>query len=146
MPNTIQSISITEKEHRSPTMILRSSRCRHEHYRENLSGSHPRPIRAKYKPEHMHIPHDSRPEGKRTKHSNTIRYCELQSSRTLTAPEGSRSGLHRERLQGRRSVRNLHHGTTGKRATQKLDTKKENSRKSSVNFSRTHSCKKMMTS
>ena len=41
---------------------------------------------AKCKPKHMHIPHDSRSEGKRTKHSNTIRYCELQSSRTLTSP------------------------------------------------------------
>ena len=27
IPNTIQSISITEKEHQSTTMILRSSRC-----------------------------------------------------------------------------------------------------------------------
>ena len=33
---------------------------------------------AKCKSQHMHIPHDSRPEGKGTKHSNTIRYCELQ--------------------------------------------------------------------
>ena len=56
----------------------------------------------------MHIPRDSRSEGKRTKHSNTIHYCELQSSRTLTSPQGSCSGLCRERLQGRRSVRNLH--------------------------------------
>ena len=106
-------------------MILCSSRCRHQHYRENQSGSHPRPIMAKCKSEHMHIPHDSRPEGKRTKHSNTIHYCELQSSRTLTPPQGSHSGLHRERLQGRRSVRNLQHGTTGKRTTQKLDTRKK---------------------
>ena len=75
---------------------------------------------AKCKPEHMHIPHDSRPEGKRAKRSNTVRYCELQSSRTLTPPQGPCSSFCRERLQGRRSVRNLHHGTTGKRTTQKL--------------------------
>ena len=37
IPNTIQSISITEKEHQSTTTILRSSRCRHQHYRENRS-------------------------------------------------------------------------------------------------------------
>ena len=55
----------------------------------------------------------------------TIRYCELQSSRTLTSPEGSRSGLWIKRLQGRRSVRNLHHGTTGEGITQKLDTRKK---------------------
>ena len=127
-------------------MILHSSRCRHQHYRENQSGSHPRQIMAKCKSQHMHIPHDSRPEGKRTKHSNTIHYCELQPSRTLTSPKGSGSGLCRERLQGRRSVRNLHHGTTGKITTQKLDTRKKNGRKSSVNFSRTHSCKKTTTS
>ena len=71
--NTSESISITEKEHQSSTTILRSSRCRHQHYRENQSGSHPRPIMAKCKSEHMHIPHESRSEGKRTKHSNTIR-------------------------------------------------------------------------
>ena len=127
-------------------MILCSSRCRHQHYRENQSGSHPRPIMAKCKPEHMHIPHDSRSEGKRTKCSNTICYCELQSSQTLTSPQGPCSGLCRERLQGRRSVRNLHHGTTGKRTTQKLDTRKKTAGKSSVNFLRTLSCKKMMTS
>ena len=50
----------------------------------------------------------------RTKHSNTIRYCELQSSQTLTSPQGPHSGFCRERLQGRRSARNLHHGKTGK--------------------------------
>ena len=80
---------------------------------------------AKCKPEHLHIPHDSRPEGKRTKHSNPIRYCELQSSQTLTLPQGPSSSFRRERLQGRRSVRNLQHGTTGKRTTQKLDTGKK---------------------
>ena len=64
-------------------------------------------------------------EREQKKHSNTIRYCELQSSQTLTSPQRPCSGLHRERLQGRRSVRNLHHGTTGKRTTQKLDTRKK---------------------
>ena len=80
---------------------------------------------AKCKPQHMHIPHNSRSEGKGTKCGNTIRYCELQPSRTLTSPEGSRSGLRRKRLQGRRSVINLHHGTTGEGITQKLDTRKK---------------------
>ena len=80
---------------------------------------------AKYKSQHMHIPHDSRPKGKRTKHSNTIRYCELQPSRTFTALEGSHSGLHRKRLQGRTRARNLHQATTGKRTTQKFDTRKK---------------------
>ena len=42
---------------------------------------------AKCKPKYMHILHVSRPEGKRTKRSNTIHYCELQSSRTLTPPQ-----------------------------------------------------------
>ena len=58
----------------------------------------PRPIMAKCKSKHMHIPHGSRSEGKRTKHSNTIRYCELQASQTLTSPQGSLGGLRRERL------------------------------------------------
>ena len=43
----------------------------------------------------------------------------------LHLPRDHCSGFRRERLQGRRSVRNLHHGTTGKRATQKLDTRKK---------------------
>ena len=41
----------------------------------------------KCKPQHIHVPHDSRPEGKRTKYSNTICYCKLQPSRTLTPPK-----------------------------------------------------------
>ena len=123
-------------------MILHSSRCGHQHYRENQSGSHPRPIMAKCKSKHMHIPHDSRPEGKRTKRSNTIHYCELQSSQTLTPPQGPCSSFCRERLQGRRSVGDLHHGTTGKKNYPETGYQKENGRKSSVNFSRTHSCKK----
>ena len=41
IPNTIQSIHITEKEHQNTTTILHSSRCRHQHYRENQSRSHP---------------------------------------------------------------------------------------------------------
>ena len=32
-----QSIRITEKEHQNTTTILCSSRCRHQHYRENQS-------------------------------------------------------------------------------------------------------------
>ena len=144
--NTIQSIGITEKEHQSPTPILHGSRCRYQQYRENQSESHPQPVMAKCKSQHMHIPHDSRSEGKKTKCGNTIRYCELQSPRTLTSPKGSCSGLCRKRLQGRRSVRNLHHGTTGEENYPEIGYQKENSRKSSVNCSRTHSCKKTMIS
>ena len=60
------------------------------------------------------------------KHNNPIHYCELQSSQTLTSPQGPRSGFHRERLQGRRSARNLHHGTTGKKSYPETGYQKEN--------------------
>ena len=40
----------------------------------------PRSTLVKCKPQHMHIPHDSRPEGQRTKYGNTICYCKLQPS------------------------------------------------------------------
>ena len=73
------SVSLKMK-HQSPAPILHSSRCRYQHYRKNQSGSHPRPVMAKCKSQQMHIPHDSRSEGKRTKCGNTICYCELQSS------------------------------------------------------------------
>ena len=43
--------------------------------------------------------HDSRPEGQRAEHSNTICYRELQPPQTFTPPEGSRSGFRRKRLQ-----------------------------------------------
>ena len=79
----------------------------------------------KCRPQHMHVPHDTRPEGKRTKYTYTICYCKLQPPRTLTPPEGSHSGLRRERLQQRRSVGNLHHGTTRKGTAQELDTRKK---------------------
>ena len=49
------SVSL-KKEHQSSTTILHSSRCRHQHYRENQSGSQPRPIMVKRKSQHMHIP------------------------------------------------------------------------------------------
>ena len=44
---------------------------------------------------------------------------------TVVVGVSEHSGLHRERLQRRRSVRNLHHGATGKGTTQKLDTRKK---------------------
>ena len=66
-----------------------------------------------------------RSKRQRTKYDKTICHCKLQPSRTLTPPKGPRSGFRRKRLQQRRSVRNLHHGTTGKRYPQELDTGKK---------------------
>ena len=82
----------------------------------------------------MHVPHDSRPEGERTKHGNTICYCELQPSRTSTSSEGSHGGLHRKRLMEKcwRSVGNLHNGTARKRSSPEFPEtgyQKENAKK-----------------
>ena len=97
--DTIQIFSFPEKEYQSTTTILRSSRCQHQHHGEHQSRSHPQPTLVKCTSQHMHISHDSRPEGQGTKYDNTIRYHKLQPSQTFTSPEGSHSGLHRKGLQ-----------------------------------------------
>ena len=60
-------------------MILHSSRHQHQLHQGNQGRGHPRPTLVKCKPQHMYISHDSRPEGQRTKHGNTIHYRKLQS-------------------------------------------------------------------
>ena len=68
-------------------MILHSSRHRHQHYWGNQSRGHARPTLAKCKSQHMHIPHDSTPEGQRNEHSDTIHHCKLQSPWTFTSSQ-----------------------------------------------------------
>ena len=48
-------------------------------HRGNQGRGHPRSTLVKCKPQCMHIPHDSRPEGQRTRHGDTVRYRKLQS-------------------------------------------------------------------
>ena len=74
-----QIISILEKEHKDTTSFMQSSGHRHQQHGRNQSGDHPRPTLVKCKPQHLYIPHDSRPKRQRAKHTDTICHCKLQS-------------------------------------------------------------------
>ena len=71
----------------------------HQHYRTNQGRDPHRSTLVKCKSQHMHVSYDSRPKRQRTKHSNTIHHCKLQSPQTFTSPKGSHSGLRRKRSQ-----------------------------------------------
>ena len=80
-------------EHLKRPMILSRD------HRGNQGQGYPRPTLAKCKSQHMHIPHDSRPEGQGTKHSHPICHRKLQPPRTPPPTKGSCIGIRRKRLQ-----------------------------------------------
>ena len=104
-------------------MILCSSGHWHQQHRGGQGQGDTRQTLDKSKHQHLHIPNDSRPQGQKNRHCDTIRHSKLQSPWVPQPSKGAHYSVRRKRLQGKWSIQNLHYGRARKRTSKKLDTR-----------------------